>query len=379
MIPYATPLFFGVVGYAAVPLLLLGLRGRLRGTAILVVSLALTALQLGWNGELASGVGGLALQLAVVVAYPALRRRAVRGAHWGAIALVLLPLVMTRLTGVTSLTSPFGFLGISYVTFRALDVVFGIKDGNIKEIDSAALVAYLLFFPTLSSGPIDRYRRFAADFRRTLTRDAYVDLLESAVPLLIRGMLYKFVLAALVKEQLLDRLNDRGDLLGVGGYMYAYTAFPFLDFAGYSAMAVALSRLFGISTPQNFDRPFVATNIVEFWNRWHMSLSTWFRDHVYMRIVLAAKRGKWFSDRHLPSYLALTVSFGLMGVWHGWAWHFVVYGIYHALLQIGHSLFTRWNATHRVWGEGPGWRFLGRFLTTHAFCFGLLLFSGRLF
>lgn len=379
MIPYATPLFFGVVGYVVAPALWLGWRGRLRASFLLAATVALSALQLGWNGELATAAACLGLQLAIIALYALVRPRGIPGAHWGAIALVLLPLVVTRLTGVTTLASPFGFLGISYVTFRVIDVIFGLRDGAIKQLDGPALVAYLLFFPTLSSGPIDRYRRFAADFRRTLSREAYLDLLDSAVPLFVRGALYKFVGAALVKEQLVDRLVDRGDLLGIGGYMYAYTAFLFLDFAGYSAMAVALSRVFGINTPENFNRPFLATNIVEFWNRWHISLSTWFRDHVYMRIVLAAKRGKWFSDRYVPSYLALVVSFGLMGIWHGFAWHFVVYGLYHAMLQIGHSLFVRWNAKHRVWGEGRGWRLLGQFVTVNAYCLGLLLFSGRLF
>lgn len=379
MIPYATPLFFGVVTYVVAPAVWITLRGWWHWRFVLASTLLLAAVQLGWSDELWRAAACVALQLGTIAAFAALRPRNLRGTYWGAIALVLVPLLLTRLTGVTSLSSPFGFLGVSYITFRALDVIFGLHDGSIKALDAPALVAYLLFFPTLSSGPIDRYRRFARDFRRVLSRDAYLALLDSAIPLFVRGALYKFVGATIVKEQLVDRLVDRPDAIGLVGYMYAYTAFLFLDFAGYSAMAVALGRVFGIDTPENFNRPFAASNIVEFWNRWHISLSTWFRDHVYMRIVLAAKRGKWFQDRYLPSYLALLVSFGLMGVWHGFAWHFVVYGIYHALLQIGHSLFVRWNASRGAWGQGRAWRILGQCVTIHAFCLGLLLFSGRLF
>jgi membrane protein involved in D-alanine export len=160
--------------------------------------------------------------------------------------------------------------------------------------------------------------------------------------------------------------------------MYGYTLFLFFDFAGYSAFAIAVSRLFGIQTPENFDRPFLARNIREFWTRWHISLSFWFRDHIHMRFLLTAAKGKWFAGKHTANYLGLILTFGLMGVWHGLAWHYIFYGLYHAALLIGFDWFARWNKERKLWGDSSTWRFAGIALTFHSFAFGLLLFSGRL-
>jgi membrane protein involved in D-alanine export len=95
---------------------------------------------------------------------------------------------------------------------------------------------------------------------------------------------------------------------------------------------VGVSYLLGIHTPPNFDRPFLAGNIAEFWNRWHISLSTWFRDHVYRRFVMAAVRGRWFASRLAISCAALYVTFMLMGIWHGLSLRYVTYGLYHGTL-----------------------------------------------
>ena len=378
MTPFGSPLFFGLLAYVAIPSLALGLAGRLRGPWILLIVMSAVGVQLAIDDQLLRALGYLAFQLLLIASF-----RAARARHWRvgisvAIVLAVLPLFLVRVTSSNAATSPFWFLGLSYVTFRVIDVLLGIQDGLITRMDWQSLIAYLFFFPTLSSGPVDRYRRFTDDFRKVLSRQQYLDLLDSAVPLLIRGLAYKFIIASYVKNLALDPLGDRHGVIATLLYMYAYTAFLFFDFAGYSAMAVATSRLLGVDTPQNFAKPFLARNIVDFWNRWHISLSFWFRDHVYMRFVLAAKRRRWFADRYHASYVALLISFGLMGVWHGFAWHFLVYGLFQAVLQIGYSVFVRWNAKHRWWGDGPGWRIAGTLITLQAFAVSVLIFSGRL-
>ena len=138
--------------------------------------------------------------------------------------------------------------------------------------------------------------------------------------------------------------------------MYGYSLYLYFDFAGYSAFAVGVSYLLGIHTPENFNRPFLAGNIKDFWNRWHISLSTWLRDHVYMRFMLAATKGRWFTGKYTASYLGLFLTFGLMGLWHGIEPYYLLYGLYHGTLLVGHELFTRWNKPRRVWGDGPLWR-----------------------
>jgi membrane protein involved in D-alanine export len=160
--------------------------------------------------------------------------------------------------------------------------------------------------------------------------------------------------------------------------MYAYSFYLFFDFAGYSAFAIAISYLFGVHTPENFSRPFLARNIRDFWNRWHITLSFWFRDHVYMRFLLAAARGKWFRSMHTAAIVGYFLAFGLMGLWHGIEPHYIVYGLYMAALLSAFHIFSSWKKVHHYWREGRLWNALAVFITFNAVCFGLLIFSGHI-
>lgn len=296
-----------------------------------------------------------------------------------AITLAILPLAAAKFLPLISVGSLFGFLGISYVTFRTLDVLFCINDRLITNLPALPFLGYLLFFAPISSGPIDRYRRFASDWQRTRNRQEFRKDLDGAVHRIFTGFLYKFILAALIKSHWLDRMEAAPGWLALVSFTYAYSLYLFFDFAGYSAFAIALSYLFGIHTPENFNKPFLSRNIKDFWNRWHISLSWWFRDHVYMRFVLAAAKGGWCKNKHLASYLGFFLSFGLMGLWHGTALHYILYGFYHAVLLVSYDLFARWNKRRKIWGQGFLWSVAGTIMTFHAVCFGFLLFSGHLF
>ena len=164
--------------------------------------------------------------------------------------------------------------------------------------------------------------------------------------------------------------------------MYAYSFYLFFDFAGYSAFAIAFGYLLGIHVPENFDKPFVSKNIKEFWTRWHISLSFWFRDFIYMRFLLFAFKKKWFKNKNHAAYVANFLTFGAMGFWHGTATHYLVYGVYHACLITAHDLFARWNrprpdAVARIWGDTLGWQIGGALVTFQMVCLGFLIFSGR--
>ncbi len=97
-----------------------------------------------------------------------------------------------------------------------------------------------------------------------------------------------------------------------------------------------------------------------------------------MRFLLAATKGRWFTSKYTASYLGLFLSFGLMGLWHGIEPYYLLYGLYHGTLLVGHDLFTRWNKPRQVWGSGPLWRAAGTMVTFHLVCLGFLLFSGRI-
>jgi membrane protein involved in D-alanine export len=295
-----------------------------------------------------------------------------------ALLLTLVPILANRLLPVFSHESVFGYLGISYVTFRALDVIFSIRDGVVKSLSLGQLFAFLFFMPTVSSGPIDRYRRFGQDWVKARTRAEFLDDLDFAIQRVMRGFLYKFIIAAQIDTHLRVPLLKVAGFWGYAGYMYVYTFYLFFDFAGYSAFAVGVSRLMGIKVPENFSLPFLARNLKDFWTRWHISLSFWFRDHIHMRFQLAAAKAKWFKGKHTASYLGLFLTFGLMGIWHGFTSYYILYGMYHAVLLSGYDMFARWNKKAKVWGDGPWWRALNIGITFHVVALGMLLFSGRL-
>jgi membrane protein involved in D-alanine export len=389
MSPFGSFTYFGVLLYPTLLTLGLGLLGRATWRWLLLATAAMLLVQYwGVAGPGASPVvreiwqvaAFGALQWAVASGFLRVRARGKsRAAFYSAVGLSLAPLLAAKLLPVLAVSTTVGFLGISYVTFRSLDTILGIQDGLIKALSPLRYLAFLFFFPTISSGPIDRYKRFVADFDRERTRGEFLADLDAGVQRFFTGLLYKFVIAALIKQYWLDPAAAQAGVLGLASYMYAYSLYLFFDFAGYSAFAIGVSYLFGIRTPENFNKPFLASNIADFWNRWHMTLSYWFRDHVYMRFVMTATRKKWFADKLVASSLGFLVSFGLMGLWHGLAAHYILYGLYHAALLAGHQHLTRWGKRRWPgWGEGRLWAAGSVVLTFNLVCFGFLLFSGRL-
>jgi membrane protein involved in D-alanine export len=387
VIPYADFTFFGLLlVYAVVPTLILGLVGRANWQWALLLTAIMLVIQ--YSARVKIGSQTELREIWVVVAFgfwqwAAMRAYASTGGRrgwpfYGTMTICLLPLALTKVSPLLLPQQQVGFLGISYITFRALDVIFCLRDNVITAPRTFDFLGFLFFFPTISSGPIDRYRRFAGDWKKKRTRSEFVTDLDAAVHRIFRGFLYKFILAALIKRYWLDRVASEATAGAVVSYMYAYSFYLFFDFAGYSAFAIAFSYLLGVHTPENFDRPFLARNIRDFWNRWHITLSFWFRDHVYMRFLLAARRGRWIVSRHATAIIGYFLSFGLMGLWHGIELHFILYGLYQATLLSGFHLFSEWGKTRVLPTNSPLWRAGAVFTTFHCVCFGLLIFSGRL-
>jgi membrane protein involved in D-alanine export len=386
VIPYADFTYFGLLLYVVVPTLILGLFGKASWRWATLVTAGMLLVQ--YFGLLNIRPQFSVREIWIVVGFAVWQWATVgvfakSGARVGwpfytAIAAGLLPLAASKFFPVISPRSEFGFLGISYITFRALDVVFCLRDKVIALPGTLDFLMYLFFFPTISAGPIDRFQRFAGEWRKPRTRAEFFVDLDGAVHRIFRGFLYKFILAALIKQYWLERAGSSGSFGALVSYMYAYSFYLFFDFAGYSAFAIALSYLFGVHTPENFNRPFLARNIRDFWNRWHITLSFWFRDHVYMRFLYAAMRGKWFANKEVAPIAGYFLAFGLMGLWHGPELHYIVYGFYQAVLLSAFHIFSRWSKVNRYWRDGLVSRALAIFITFNAVCFGLLIFSGRI-
>lgn len=236
---------------------------------------------------------------------------------------------------------------------------------------------FLLFFPSILSGPLDRYQRFSADLQKTRSPEDYEALLREGLWRLATGAIYNFVLGNLIWQYWVSCMPDT--LLGTLGYMYGYTLFMFFNFAGYSRMAIGTAYLLGIEQPENFNQPFRSVDMKDFWSRWHISLSTFLRDYVYTRFCMAALRGKWFRERRTCSYLGYILTMLVMGLWHGLTGAYLIYGAYHGLLMCANDILDTRCKKFKALKKDPraGWWL--RLLTLHLFSFGLLIFSGRLF
>lgn len=392
MTPYADLLFFGLSLYFVIPAIALGVTGRLTWHWVLFSTVAMGVLQLAipaagskaasgaLGGAVVWGVAWLAWQWGLARFFLKLRSSTRGWLVWLASFGALAPLLFLKYApnAHTMLTAQ--FIGISYVTFRALDVVLAIHDGLVTELHAPAYLTYVVFFPTISAGPIDRFRRFSKDFARRYTRDEYLTLLDEAVHAFFIGILLKFVLGAAVRRWWLDPLTAMSGMRATFSYMYAYSAYLFFDFAGYSAFAIAFSKVFGIRTPENFNKPWASRDLADFWSRWHITLSMWLRDQVYMRFVMAALKRHWFAQRQTASALGLMLSFGIMGLWHGSALHYVVYGLYHGALLVALEWWKRRDAAAGPRAPASRARRLASTLVTlQVVCFGFLIFSGRLF
>ncbi len=394
MTPYASFPYFLFLLYPAVPLMILGFSGRLRTGAVLLVSAAVLAIQF-WNpiGDTAAGVRQLIYLGAYVVwslalIYWLVGRPANRRAYYATIALAVLPLAVVKVlephtaaAGLPAgLVDTVGFLGISYMMFRVIDVLILVRDGVLDGPPVVGeLLAYLLFFPTISAGPIDRYRRFVADLRQGPGN--YAGHVEQAIRRTAQGFLYKYVIGYLIYRYVMAPVAGAHTLGGDLIYMYGYSLYLFFDFAGYTAFAIGAGHLLGIDVPENFAGPFLSPNFREMWNRWNMTLSFWFRDHIYMRFVLGATKRRWFrGNRHAASYVGFVITMGLMGFWHGLAWNYIVYGFFQAAMLVGYDFLGRWNRrTKRVQLPAGLAKAASIFITSNLFCFSLLIFSGHLF
>ena len=388
MIPYTDFLYFGISLYALLPNFLFGWWKRAFKAWIVIatglmlviqyyvvkVVLPNTSLVELW---LVLGYGGL--QYLVAGIFLLIRKRGTnRVIFYLAVFFSLAPLLAAKFIPLAQTSYQLVFIGLSYVTFRCLDVIIGIHEGLIRSLPPIQYLTFLLFFPTISSGPIDRYQRFAEDWNQERSWSNFLIDLDGAVHHIFTGFLYKFILAALIKTYWLDVVAPLSGLPATLSYMYAYSLYLFFDFAGYSAFAVGFSHMFGVHTPENFNRPFLAHDIRDFWNRWHISLSFFFRDHIYNRFVFAALKGRWFKKKHTASYLGFILSMGLMGLWHGTAWHFILYGLYHGVLLILSDLVERWNKKKKWWDtDRLAYRATSVFITFNLVCFGFLIFSGH--
>lgn len=290
--------------------------------------------------------------------------------------LSILPLVINKVFALTSLHL-LAFIGISYMSFKTIQIMLEISDGLIKEkITVKDYLQFLLFFPTVSAGPIDRSRRFLKEINEVMPRKEYLELAGDGVYRIVLGLLYKIVLSTYV-YQILLALNNTDIVVYSIKYMYLYTLYLFFDFAGYSLMAVGSSNILGIQTPMNFNKPFLSVDIKDFWTRWHITLSTWLRDFVFSRVLMQVIRKKWFKNRLHNATYAYMVNMLVMGFWHGLSVSYIVYGFYHGVLMAGFEVYQKKSNFYKKNKNKNWYKLLSWFVTMNLVMVGFFIFSGE--
>jgi alginate O-acetyltransferase complex protein AlgI len=253
-------------------------------------------------------------------------------------------------------------VGISFFTFQAISYVVDVHRRQVEPASTIDFAVYLSFFPHLIAGPIVRAKEFLPQLARP--RDPEHVAVGSGITLIALGLVKKLVIADFLARSVVDPVFGVPQAYAAPDVLlaaYAYTAQIYCDFSGYTDIAIGLALLLGYVFPQNFRSPYRATGFRDFWRRWHMTLSRFLRDFLY--IPLGGSRGG-----RLFTYRNLMITMVLGGLWHGAAWPFVLWGAFHGVgLVTEHALGGRLKA--------PGW--LRWFVTFHLIVFGWILFRSQ--
>lgn len=293
---------------------------------------------------------------------------------WGAVKYV------PPLTGGTgtdhSLGQSLAFIGVSYFTIQAIsylaDVYLQIQE---PERDLGYFALYLAFFPKLLQGPIERAGELLPQLKRPQRFD--YETMRSGLLLFAFGLFKK----AVVADRLAIYANQvYGDVHAYAGAplilaTYAYALQVYFDFAGYTDMARGTARMLGIDLVENFNRPYLATSVADFWRRWHISFSRWLLDYIFKPLQV-----EWRRWRRGGTALALLVTFLVSGIWHGAAWGFVIWGLLHGLYLAASTFYSPYQKRLYGWLGAEKGRLLSlwkAFVTFHLVCFAWIFFRAE--
>lgn len=265
-------------------------------------------------------------------------------------------------------------VGISFYTFQTMSYIIDIYRGEIKPLNRwIDYVFYVSFFPQLVAGPIVRAKDFIPQIHNTpsLSKGEYAE----ALALIVSGLFKKAVISDYISLNFVDRIFDAPTLYtGLENLMgvYGYALQIYCDFSGYSDMAIGIALILGFRFNINFDSPYQASSITEFWRRWHISLSTWLKDYLYIPLG-GNRRGQ------RRTYINLMITMLLGGLWHGAALRFILWGAIHGAALAAHKFLCTFIPSSSSNAEDlPLWRrWLGRVITFHLVCFAWIFFRAE--
>jgi alginate O-acetyltransferase complex protein AlgI len=259
-------------------------------------------------------------------------------------------------------------LGISFFTFEFYHYAWDRGNDETEPGTLAEYLAFILFFPTMVAGPIKRYQEFLPKLRAEPA--PWATDFEPGITRILTGCAKKFAIADLLST-FTDHLNAH-DIVLVHRpilllWLFAYAIKIYADFSAYSDIAIGSARLFGLQVPENFDWPYGRRNIQRFWACWHISLTRWLTDYVFMPVA--------FSEWRPNPYYAILITMLVSGLWHGAGLNFIAWGLYHGLLLVGHRMWRTWRGrASQHWLPVSA----SRVLTFVCVLFGYSLFSMNL-
>ncbi len=265
-------------------------------------------------------------------------------------------------------------VGISFFTFQSLSYTLDVYRGDLKPLDSLLDYAfYISFFPQLVAGPIVRARDFIPQIRKPLFVSR--EMFGEGVFFIVSGLFKKAVISDYISVNFVERIFDNPglysgleNLFGV----YGYALQIYCDFSGYSDMAIGIALLLGFRFPINFNSPYKSDSVTDFWHRWHISLSTWLRDYLYISLG-GNRRGK------IRTYINLILTMLLGGLWHGASWNFIVWGGLHGAALAVHKYLRSLLKRPKHYHSAGVRRFFAVVLTFHFVCFCWIFFRNTTF
>lgn len=265
-------------------------------------------------------------------------------------------------------------VGISFFTFQSLSYTLDVYRRDLKPLDSLLDYAfYVSFFPQLVAGPIVRARDFVPQIRRPLFVSS--EMFGQGVFFIVSGLFKKAVVSDYISVNFVERIFDNPalysgleNLFGV----YGYALQIYCDFSGYSDMAIGLALLLGFHFPMNFNSPYKAESVTDFWHRWHISLSTWLRDYLYISLG-GNRKGK------IRTYVNLMLTMLLGGLWHGASWNFIVWGGLHGAALALHKFFRNVTGRPKTYHSTGLRRLFAVVVTFHFVCFCWIFFRNSTF
>jgi D-alanyl-lipoteichoic acid acyltransferase DltB (MBOAT superfamily) len=300
-------------------------------TSLLVAVVVLSAIAVSANAYLRGWKGGLVaagIYFAVFLGYWIAQKYLFSPAF-----LPFVEKLSSRVSFVDGEMKLIAIAGTSYIGFKLIHFMVDVRSGEIEKVDPLEFLSWLLFFPSILAGPMMRFQDWVEQREKAVVD--FASIVEGAQRILV-GLFMKLAIADVVYSGTIAQMSVSGlqqaTLLQIAQGCALYTVYLFFDFAGYSHIAIGVGLFWGIRLPENFNKPYIARNLAEFWNRWHISLSTILRDFLFYPLTLSVKRSPFFKGQVIvPTMLAPFLTFLVAGVWHGAGVNFVIYGALHGI------------------------------------------------